>query len=150
MRPPCRSLMLVVPWCVCSKNFIHLRTLRHYGSQLITGSSAGLSRVNSVRRSSAKTWNFYPSPSHNFISIDLTFCVSDYVREITSPVKFGSDPMSGRDATWGQQIRVLWLFVLFFYSSTELQPLPVNQLSRTIAQKTRSGVRKTLLGMSNV
>jgi len=45
--------------------------------------------------------------SHNFISIDLKFDVSDYVREVTSPAKFGSDPISGRDATWGQHIRVL-------------------------------------------
>jgi len=37
--------------------------------------------------------------SHNFISIDLRFGVGDYVREITSLAKFGSDPMSGRD-TW--------------------------------------------------
>jgi len=44
---------------------------------------------------------------HNFISIDLKFGVRDYVREITSPAKFGSGPMSGRDATWGQHIRVL-------------------------------------------
>jgi len=36
---------------------------------------------------------------------------------------------------------------LFLYSSPELQPIPVNQLSRTIPQKTRSGVRKTILGM---
>jgi len=33
-------------------------------------------------------------------------------------------------------------FVLFLYSSTQLQPIPVNQISRTIAQKTRSGVRR--------
>jgi len=33
--------------------------------------------------------------SHNFISIDLKFGVGDYVREITSPAKFGLDPMSG-------------------------------------------------------
>jgi len=38
--------------------------------------------------------------SHNFISIDLTFGVGDNVREITSPAKFGSDPMSGLDATF--------------------------------------------------
>jgi len=36
---------------------------------------------------------------HNFMSIDLTFGVSDYVREVTSPDKVGSGPMSGRDAT---------------------------------------------------
>jgi len=38
----------------------------------------------------------------------LKFGVGDYVREITSLAnfaKFGSDPMSGRDATWGQYIR---------------------------------------------
>jgi len=44
---------------------------------------------------------------HNFISIYLTFGVSDYVREVTSPDKVGSGPISGRDATWGQRIRVL-------------------------------------------
>jgi len=45
--------------------------------------------------------------SHYFISIDLKLGVSDFVREVTSPAKFGSDPISGRDATWGQHIRVL-------------------------------------------
>jgi len=45
--------------------------------------------------------------SHNCISIDLKFGVRDYVREVTSLVKFGSGPMSGPDATWGQHIRVL-------------------------------------------
>jgi len=45
--------------------------------------------------------------SHNFISIDLTFGVSAYVREVTRHAKFGLDLMSGRDATWGQHIRVL-------------------------------------------
>jgi len=45
--------------------------------------------------------------SHHFISIDLKFGVGDLVREVTSPAKFGLDPMSGRDATWGQHIRVL-------------------------------------------
>jgi len=33
--------------------------------------------------------------------------VGDYVREVTNPDKVGSGPMSGRDATWGQHIRVL-------------------------------------------
>jgi len=58
-------------------------------SVLITGSPAGLSRVDGVRRSNAKTQNFYPSP------IDMKFGVGDYVREFTSPAKFGLDPMSG-------------------------------------------------------
>jgi len=44
---------------------------------------------------------------HNLISIDFTFGLGDYVREITSPAKCGSDPMSDRGATWGQHIRVL-------------------------------------------
>jgi len=39
--------------------------------------------------------------SHNFISINFEFGVSNYVREVTSPAKFGLDPMSGRDATRG-------------------------------------------------
>jgi len=105
-------------------------------------------RVNGVRRSSAKTWNVNPSPKSQFYF--NWFGVGYYVREVTSSAKFCSDPMSGWDATLGQQIRVLWLFcffVLFLYSSTELRPIPVNQFSRTIAQKTRSGVRKTLLGV---
>jgi len=34
---------------------------------------------------------------HNFISIDLTFGVCDYVREVTSPDKVDSSPMSGPD-----------------------------------------------------
>jgi len=45
--------------------------------------------------------------STNFTSIDLTFGVSNNVREVISPDKVGSGPMSGRDATWGQLIRVL-------------------------------------------
>jgi len=36
---------------------------------------------------------------HNFISIDLTFGASDYVRGVISPDKVGSGPMSGQDAT---------------------------------------------------
>jgi len=44
---------------------------------------------------------------HNFISIDFTFGVGDYARKVTNPDKVSSGPMSGRDATWGQHIRVL-------------------------------------------
>jgi len=44
---------------------------------------------------------------HNFFSIDLKFGVSGYVREVTSLAKFGLGPMSDREATWGQHIRVL-------------------------------------------
>jgi len=34
------------------------------------------------------------------VTIDLKFGVGHYVREVNSPDKFGSDPMSGRDATY--------------------------------------------------
>jgi len=88
-----------------------------------------------------------PRQRHNFISIDFKFGVGDKVREVTNPDKVGSCSMSGRDATWGQHVRVLWLFL---YSSTQLQPTPVNQFSHKIAQKTRSDIRKTLFGMRNV
>jgi len=44
---------------------------------------------------------------HNVISIDFKFGVGDNVREVTNPDKVGSGPMSSRDATWGQHIRVL-------------------------------------------
>jgi len=36
-----------------------------------------------------------PRQSHNFISIDLKFGVGDYVREVTSPAKFGSGHIYG-------------------------------------------------------
>jgi len=45
--------------------------------------------------------------SHNFISLDLTFGVGDYVREVTSPATVGSGQMNDRDATRGQHIWVL-------------------------------------------
>jgi len=71
--------------------------------------------------------------SHNVRLIDLTFDVGYYVRVVTSAAKIGSDPMSGRNATWGQHDTVTFVF----YTSTELQPIPVNQFSRTIAQKNK-------------
>jgi len=79
-------------------------------------SQAGLSRVNGVRRSSAKTWNFKPSPKTQFY-INWFEIWRGWLRyrEITSPANFGSDPMSGQDDTRGQHIQVL----LLFYSSTE-------------------------------
>jgi len=104
----------------------------------ITGSPQGF------RCSSAKIWTFNPSPNSQLLKIDLKFDLGHYVREVTNHAKVGLGPMSSRAATWGQHIRVLWLFC-FFYSSTELQSIPVNYFSHTIAQKTRSGVRKTCL-----
>jgi len=75
----------------------------------ITGSPAAL-MAPAVVVLKHETSTLYQS--HNFISPDLKFGVDDNVTEITIPSKIGSDPMSGRDATCGQQIRVLWLFVL--------------------------------------
>jgi len=47
---------------------------------------------------------------YNFTSINLTFGVGDNVREVT---KVGSDPMSGRDATWGNIYGSCDLFLFF-------------------------------------
>jgi len=83
--------------------------------------------------------------SNNFISINFTVGVGDYTvrRSPALPnlvrIRWAVETLRG-----GMYIRVLWLF--FFNPSTELQPIPVNRFSRTIAQKTRSGARKTLLG----
>jgi len=41
---------------------------------------------------------------HNFISNDFKFGVGDYVREVTNPEKVNLGPMSGRDATRGQNM----------------------------------------------
>jgi len=83
--------------------------------------------------------------SHNFISIDFKFGMREYVREVTSPAKVCSVPMSGRDATWGQHIRLLWLLFYFYFFILQ-QSYTVNLFLRAIAPKTRSGVRKTLWG----
>jgi len=80
---------------------------------------------------------------HNFISIDFNFGVGDYVRAVTCPAKFGSDPMSGRDATWGN----IYGSCDFKYSPTELQPILVRRFSRSTAQ---TDVRKILFGIINV
>jgi len=72
----------------------------------ITGNPAGLS----LELASAVVLKHETSTlrqRHNFISIHFKFSVNDYVREVTNPEKVRSGPMSGRDATWGQHIRVL-------------------------------------------
>jgi len=48
---------------------------------------------------------------HNFISIDLTFGLSDNVKEVTNLNKVGSGPTSGRDATLGN----IYGYCDFFY-----------------------------------
>jgi len=49
--------------------------------------------------------------SHNVISIDFKFGVGDYVREVTSPDKDGSGPMSGRDARGCNIYLFIYLFI---------------------------------------
>jgi len=73
----------------------------------ITGSPAGLAVLMASASVVLKHETSTLRQRYNFISIDLKFGVSDNVREVSSPAKFGSGPMSGRDATWGQHIRVL-------------------------------------------
>jgi len=45
--------------------------------------------------------------SQNFLSIDFTFGVGDYVRKVTSSVKFSSDPMRGRNTPWANTLLVM-------------------------------------------
>jgi len=89
------------------------------GGLLITGSPAGLALLMASAVVVLK--HEIQTKSHSFIPINLTFCVGDNVREFISPAKFGSDPMSGRDATWGQHIRVrdfhlVFLFVFIYFN----------------------------------
>jgi len=55
-----RTIKLCFQW----KVVVYCSSKRHY--IIITGSPAGLSRVNGVRRSNAETWNFNPSPKAQF------------------------------------------------------------------------------------
>jgi len=68
--------------------------------------SHAFSRVNGVRIV-LKHETSTLCQRHTFISINFKFGVGDYVREVTSPAKFGTDPIRGRAAMWGQHIRVL-------------------------------------------
>jgi len=65
--------------------------------------------------------------NHNFISIDLTFGVADYVREVTSLAKFfGSDKRSRRHvgATYGSCDFFVFVF-LFFNRATAHTSEPI-------------------------
>jgi len=74
---------------------------------------------------------------HNFLSNDFKFGVGDYVREVITTAKVGSDSMIGQDATWGQHTRVLTFFcffvLLFFNRATAHTREPIfayNKLKR--------------------
>jgi len=82
------------------------RTRVHYNS-VITGSPTGLAVLMASAVVVLKHENSAIRQRHIFISIDFKFGVGDHVREVTNPDKVGSGPMSGRDATRGQHIRVL-------------------------------------------
>jgi len=88
--------------------------------------------------------------SHNFISIDLTFSVSDNVREVTSPAQFGSDPMSSQDATWGQHIRVLRLFCFVFLFFNRDTAHTREQIFANNSSKDAVWCKEDPLGMKNV
>jgi len=53
-------------------------------------------------RSTAKTCKFNPLQKLTSVIV-CTHSVGDYVSEVTSPAKYSSVPMSGRDTTWGQR-----------------------------------------------
>jgi len=83
--------------------------------------------------------------SHNLISIDFTFAfVITLGRSPALPnlvwIQWAIETPRGGNINGSCDF-----FILFLYSSTELQTLPVNRFSCTIAQKTRSGVRKAFL-----
>jgi len=56
--------------------------------------------------------------SNNFISIDLKIGVGDNVREVTSPAKFGSDPISGQDTSTYTGTVICLFFYIFFSRAT--------------------------------
>jgi len=77
---------------------IHLYSYSYYESQAARqGLAVLMASASVVLKHETSTLR----QIHNFISIDCKFGVSDYVREVTSPAKFGSDQSSGQDATWG-------------------------------------------------
>jgi len=91
---------------------------------IITGSPARLSRVNGVRRSSAETWNFNPSPIAQFY-INWFQIWRGWLRSGShQPWQswFGSDERSRRHV--GSTYTGT---VTFLDSSTKLHPIPVNQ-----------------------
>jgi len=61
----------------------------------ITGSRQGLAKLMASAVVVLKHETSTLSQRHNFVSIFLTFGVSDYAREVTSPDKVGLGPMSG-------------------------------------------------------
>ena len=78
-----------------SRNCIYVRVL-----EFITGSPAGLSRVNGDGPSSAKMLKINRLPSTNYESFVFKLGKGDYVTRINNPAKFGHDRISGGAPTW--------------------------------------------------
>jgi len=125
-------------------------------NRTITGSPAALSHVNGVRRrpSSANTWNFNRWPKSQFlyqlisnlawvITLERSLILPNLVR-VRWAVK---TPRGGN--IYGSCNLIFFSFFLFFNRATAHTSEPIFA-HNDIAQKTRSGVRKTLLGMRNV
>jgi len=62
----CRLAVAVAVVCVRVFCIIRMFNCLYYFCYYITGSPAGLSRVNGVHLSCAKTWNVNPSPKSQF------------------------------------------------------------------------------------
>ena len=93
--------------CVCVAN------------AMITGSPAGLSRVNGDGPSSAKVVHSTASQSHNYESFVFKFGKGDNVTQISNPAKFGWDRMSGgapRSGKISGSCAFYYLFFCFFLS----------------------------------
>jgi len=85
--------------CFVSRDTLILvvRAFNLYVRPLVTGSPAGPSRVNGVRRIVVLKHQPFAKGTILYQSIWHLVWVHDYVREVTSPDKVGSGPMSGRD-----------------------------------------------------
>jgi len=121
----------------------------------ITGSPAVHSRVNGVRRSSAETWNFNPSPKSQ-CNINWFYNWRgwlSYGDHQPCQIWFGSDERPRHHCGGNIYescdcfcIFCLFVFFVFFNRATAHAYITMIRFSRTIAQTTQSGVKKTLLG----
>ena len=114
----------------------------------ITGSPAGLCRVNGDGQCSAKMVTSTVHQSHNYESFDFKFGKGYNVMWFTNPAEFGYDCISGGAPTWWWNMGVasilfLLIFLFFFFPSDTYSPNPRTDFhARSIAQKTRFDVRK--------
>jgi len=89
-----------------------------YSSLFITGSPAGLSRVNGVRRSSAETWNLNPSLKAQFF-INWLQILREWLNSGGHQPRqswFGSDVRSRRHVRSTYTGTVTYVFVFLFFN----------------------------------